>query len=311
MKYFTKYLLDSIIKNMKSKYEKKFYMRSFSTVINVQKIVTVHYQELYKNYNSFAETHDFWELIYADKEEVYVIIDGEELVIKQGQIILIKPNVTHCVETKNKKPNIFIVSFVCRSKLTELFTFSVQNVPDNLKYLLENIMTEASKTFVLPDFDPNLRKLELRVNKDVGGEQIIKNTLELFLIYMLRTTNENVSRTIFVSKTDTSDKLQDKILTSLSENLYDYFSLNKLCEKLHYGKTYLCTTFKKKTGSSIYETFLKMKITESKKLIREGETFSVISMKLCFDSLSHFTRTFKKITGMTPNEYRASINRHK
>lgn len=297
--------------SMKVKDEKKFYMRTFSSVLNVQKIVTVHYQELYKNYNYSAETHNFWELIYADKEEAFIIVDGEEFRLKQGQIILIRPNVPHSVETRKNEPNIFIVSFVCRSHLSELFTRKVLTVPDNLKYLLVNIMSEAEKTYFIPDFNPNLKKLERRRNTEVGGEQIIKNSLELFLIYILRSQSGKASQTIFISKADTSSELQDKILAYLSENLYKEFSLDMVCEKLHYGKTYLCTTFKKKTGKSIYETFLKMKINEAKKLIREGENFSTISLKLCFDSLSHFTRTFKKFTGMTPNNYRSSINHQK
>ena len=74
--------------SMKVKDEKKFYMRTFSSVLNVQKIVTVHYQELYKNYNYSAETHDFWELIYADKEEAFIIVDGEEISRKKDFICI-------------------------------------------------------------------------------------------------------------------------------------------------------------------------------------------------------------------------------
>ena len=49
---------------------KQFYMHKIANLLNVQKIVTIHYQELDKTYASEEETHDFWELIYADKENV-------------------------------------------------------------------------------------------------------------------------------------------------------------------------------------------------------------------------------------------------
>ena len=58
---------------------------------------------------------------------------------------------------------------------------------------------------------------------------------------------------------------------------------------------------------SIYQTYLKLKIDEAKKLIRRGNTFADISNKLYFDSVSHFSLVFKRYTGMTPREYKTSI----
>ena len=48
-------------------------------------------------------------------------------------------------------------------------------VPEKYSYLLQNIMSEATDTFALPDFDPNLNELKLKANPNLGGEQIIKN----------------------------------------------------------------------------------------------------------------------------------------
>ncbi|MFR6641846.1 MAG: helix-turn-helix domain-containing protein [Christensenellales bacterium] len=53
--------------------------------------------------------------------------------------------------------------------------------------------------------------------------------------------------------------------------------------------------------------YLELKIEESKRLIRENKTFSEISDLLGFDSLPHFTKTFKRVTTMTPREFKNSI----
>ena len=109
------------------------------------------------------------------------------------------------------------------------------------------------------------------------------------------------------SKISSSSDLQDEIVRILSSRLYDRFELDDLCSQLHYGKTYLCTFFREKTGMSIYRTYLRLKTDESKKLIRLKYSFSEIAEKLCFDSLSHFNYVFKKYVGMTPGEYKESI----
>ncbi len=287
---------------------KKFYMHKISNLLNIQKIVTVHYQVLEKNYVFPEETHDFWEINYADKEDIFVVMDGEKTELKQGEIIFIKPNQPHFVESQNKEPNLFIISFSCRSESMNFFRDKKYSVPENYRYLLQNIMSEAEGTFDLPDFDPHLNKLKLKETPNLGGEQIIKNSLETLLIYLLRTAQRrSTSQEFFVSKIADSSELEDEIVRILRANIYGKFSLKELSATLHYGTTRLCTFFREKTGKSIYQTYLKLKIEEAKKLIRKNKSFSEITDLLCFDSISTFAYVFKKHVGMTPSEYRASI----
>ena len=288
--------------------KKKFYTHKIANLLNIQKIVTIHYQSLERNYSFPEEKHDFWEINYADKEDVWVGVGEERFHLKQGEMLFIKPNHPHFVESGENEPNLFIVSFVCNSPSMQFFSDKKISVPENFRYLLQNVMSEAKETFNLPDFDPNLSGLILKENPNLGGEQIIKNALETLFIYLLRhLQNKNQTQEFFVSKIADSTELQDEIVRILSAKLYDKFRLEDLREELHYGTTQLCTFFRKKTGRTIYQTYLKLKIEEAKKLIRKKVSFAEISDRLCFDSVSTFTFVFKKQVGMTPNEYRNSI----
>ncbi len=288
--------------------EKKFYKHKISNFLNVQKIVTIHYQEPEKNYVSKDEKHDFWEINYADKKDVRIVKENGSVILKQGEMIFIKPNQTHRIECLGEEANIFIISFECRSESMRFFNDKKYHVPDEYRYLLQSIMSEARETFILPDFDPDLHKLVLKESPNLGGEQVLKNQLELLLIYMLRqANNHSAQQEFFVSKIDSSTDLQDEIVYYLSSKVYETLSLDELCEKLHYGKTHLCSFFKQKTGNSIYRTYLKLKIDEAKKLIRRKYSFTDIANKLCFDSVAHFSYVFKRHTGMTPREYKSSI----
>ena len=288
---------------------KQFYKHKISNFLNVQKIVTVHYQEPEKNYVSKEETHNFWEINYADKKDFFVYLGEEKHLVKQGEIIFIKPNQPHRVECKGEEANIFIISFDCRSEGMAFFCDKQYRVPDEYRYLLQNVMSEAAETFIIPDFDPDMTKLERKETPNLGGEQVLKNSLELLLIYLLRKEyNQNSPQEFFISKISSSNALQDEIVYFLSSKLYDKLTLDEICAQLHYGKTYLCTFFKEKTGTSIYQTYLKLKTDEAKKLIRRGLPFSAIAGKLYFDSVSHFNYVFKRHTGMTPGEYKESIS---
>ena len=49
---------------------KKYFKHKLENLINVSKIVTIHYFEFDKNFKSTGEAHDFWEIVYAEKESV-------------------------------------------------------------------------------------------------------------------------------------------------------------------------------------------------------------------------------------------------
>lgn len=285
-------------------------MHKISNLLNIQKIVTIHYQALPQRYVSREELHDFWEIIYADKDTVYVDLGGKKNFISQGEMLFIKPNEPHFVESRDRSANIFIISFTCHSESMSFFADKKYSVPENYRSLLQIIMSEARETFIIPDFDPDLNELKYNDKPNLGGEQIIKNSLESLLIYLLRIANsQKSSQEFFVSKINTSTELQDEIVRILSGKLYGKFCLQDLCTELHYGKTRLCTFFREKTGKSIYETYQKLKTDEAKKLIREGAAFTQIADKLCYDSVSSFNSSFKKHAGMTPGEYKESIKK--
>jgi outer membrane lipoprotein-sorting protein len=72
---------------MKKLASKQFYMHKIANFLNVQKIVTIHYQKPNKNYVSMEEAHNFWELIYADKEG-FIVHQGDTAThLKQGEIL--------------------------------------------------------------------------------------------------------------------------------------------------------------------------------------------------------------------------------
>ena len=57
------------------------------------------------------------------------------------------------------------------------------------------------------------------------------------------------------------------------------------------------------------EYYSDLKISTAKKLLRENElSIKEISEKLCFDTPNYFSKTFKKIVGLTPSEYKKRIS---
>lgn len=287
---------------------KKFYMHKIANLLVINKIITIHYQELNENYIFEGESHNFWEIIYTDKNEIICTIEDQKTSLKQGEILFISPMRFHTVYGNGKdNANICVITFECKSEVMSYFHNKHFTLNENSKALLATIITEAKNVFDLPEFDPNLNKLVVKNNKNLGGEQVIKNSLELLLINLIREeTIKPTSNLIFISKLD-DDNIVDVIIKHLNKKIYSTVTLDELCNLTNYGKTYLCMTFKQNTKTTIISYYISLKIKEAKKLIKKNEPFTVISEKLCFDSLPHFTATFKKYTNMTPRQYKNSI----
>ena len=82
----------------------------------------------------------------------------------------------------------------------------------------------------------------------------------------------------------------------------------KYCaEQLHLSANYLGDLIKKETGKSAQEHIqLRLIDVAKEKMYEPDKTVSQVAYELGFEYPQYFSRLFKKRTGMTPNEYRAS-----
>ena len=96
-----------------------------------------------------------------------------------------------------------------------------------------------------------------------------------------------------------------KVSNYVQQHLSESIKTEDIAKALFIGRSRLSTDFKKETGMNLSEYITTMKINEAKRMLRySNKTFLAISLYLGFSSQSHFTNVFKKVTEMTPLEYR-------
>jgi len=279
--------------------------------IAIKSIISVHYFEYSKNYIFEGESHNFWELLYVDKGEIYVMTDKKQYVLKKGELIFHKPNQWHNVIANGKvAPNLVVVGFECESEGMTFFEDKVVSIDDKIKTCLTNIINEAKHAFMSDLSDPLLKELKKRSQAMFGAEQMIEYNLASLLIWMVR-GKERYTAIIRTSSTIREYAQEEKvsiILKILEENLHKQLTLKDLCRQTLLSKSSLLKTFKEGTGISVMEYFKQMKIKEAKVMIREGNhNFTQIASILGYSSIHYFSRIFKQETDMTLTEYADSI----
>ena len=280
-----------------------------ANLISISKIVTIHYYEFDKNFSYDGESHNFWEMVYVDAGNVKIKANNKEFHLKQGEIIFHKPNEFHTLKTdKETAANVFVISFVSSSESMRFFKGKTMTVPSKLKKYISTIIEEYSQTF--NSMATEDIKLELKENPPIGGQQMIKTCLEQFLIMLIRSENDNHDLRIFPSKESMENHLVSHVIQIIEENTYNKISVDQICKKLNYSRTYLSKIFKTTSGYTILEYILMNKIREAKKLIREEKyNFTQISDLLAFDNPHYFSTVFKKLSHMTPTSYKNSVKK--
>jgi len=85
-----------------------------------------------------------------------------------------------------------------------------------------------------------------------------------------------------------------------------------ISEKLHYDYTYLSNLFSEVKGVTIQQFIILHKIERVKELLLYEElTLTEISYQMQYSSLAHLSNQFKKITGMTPSQFKLLKYKHR
>ena len=301
---FYKYLIYHItMKDKTSFYSKNPLKPSFT----INAIYTIHYFKYTKNFRFEGERHNFWELVYIDSGRAHIVDNENEYVLGQGQAFIHKPNSPHTIFTENCFANSVIISFECTNKNLKYLPDGVFCVNEEEKSYLSALVSETSKSYNDRLGDIYLAKMNRKETTVFGSDQIIKNTLELLLISIIRGNNEKNNTSLISIK---HGALVDTIINYLHDHISSQqpISLNKLSEYVGYSVSYIKSQFKKKTSKTVIQFFTDLKIEKAKELlIQESYSVSSIADALGFSSIHYFCRIFKKHIGMTPTEYVSSI----
>ena len=93
-------------------------------------------------------------------------------------------------------------------------------------------------------------------------------------------------------------------VTYIQLHYFEKISLSSISERLNINATYLSKRFKIETGQTITHYIQDIRISHSKKLIKENKlSITEIALKIGFENLNYFCTVFKKRTGVTPRHY--------
>lgn len=100
-------------------------------------------------------------------------------------------------------------------------------------------------------------------------------------------------------------KLTLEVANYIQHHLSEAITAEDIAKSLFLSRPHLSRKFKEETGENLTDFILKEKTEEAKRLLRyTDKSATAIGVYLGFSSQSHFSRVFRKYTGLSPREYR-------
>ena len=154
-------------------------------------------------------------------------------------------------------------------------------------------------------------QFELEHAVDKHSKTLIATNIELLLNYCVRFYDRQ-----FITRDNANKGILERFETLLNE----FFSSDKPTEvglpsvaycagELNLSANYFGDLIKKETGKSAHE-FIQLKLIDvaKKRISATDQTVSEVAYSLGYKYPQHFTRVFKQNVGVTPQEYRSSLN---
>lgn len=258
--------------------------------LRVESLYTFFYQEKEQGFVFPGEAHPMPELTYVDQGALHSVADGQDLLLEQGDIMIYTPNQWHMQYADiGVAPRFVTISFALSGQDLEILKNRKFKAPQQAVTLLQQMLREQEQM-------------------DSYSNDMIICLLSQLLLTLLRESDSANVKLRAVNAVHSENEIIRRAQQYVSAHVREWLSVPLVARKVDVSPSYLTALFHKHLQISPGEYIRRVKLQESKHLIREGRlNFTEIAAALNYSTVHHFSRQFKEKFGITPTDYAKSI----
>ena len=254
--------------------------------MRVECLYTLFYQEKEAGFVFSGESHPMAELLYVDQGKLHSVADGQDLLLEQGDMVLYTPEQWHMqYADPDQAPRMVTIGFWARGL-------------DWVRF--------ANRRFRLQRDAVGVLQRILQAQEQDNPDKIF-SLLTLLLLH-LQGNDANASSKSVQPVVSGENAIIRDAQQYVQANVAEKLTVPMVAEAIKVSPSYLTALFHKHLEFSPAEYIRRIKLQQSKQLIREGQmNFTQIAEALQYSTVHHFSRQFKQMFGMTPTEYAKSV----
>ena len=259
--------------------------------MRVEGLYTFFYHEKEQGFLFPGESHPMPELTYVDQGSLHSVCDGQDVLLKQGDIVIYGPNQWHMQYADiGVAPRYVTLSFdLDGADITPLLNRKF-TAPQQAVTLLQQMLREQERM-------------------DSYSNDMIISQLNMLLLILLRACENPTGGKLQTSNAVHSEnEIIRQAQIFISGHIREKLSVPLVARQVDVSPSYLTALFHKNLQISPGEYIRRIKLQESKQMIRENDlNFTEIAAALQYSTVHHFSRQFKEKFGITPTEYAKSV----
>lgn len=258
-----------------------------------------------KNFVLSAHRTDFYIIQMITKGYSKHMIDFNDVDVKEGDILFIKPGQVHKFYNKEGYDGL-LIAFT-----KDFFSQSVADINFLDSAYIFNSFDYYSKISLIKSDLKVLRNIAVKISNELLREPDTyqKNILHNYLANFLMLSERNYSKEYATKLPYHKVTQTNKLVTDYKKLVSKFFLINPkvsfYASELNISERTLQKATMSVIGKSPKEIITEQIILESKRLlIHEVMSIKEISYAVGFEEPNNFTKFFKKYTGISPNQFK-------
>lgn len=244
-----------------------------------------------------------YELFVMTEGTLYLKYNNEKFILNKGEYLILPPTNSWREGFQSSYCAFYWLHFTTLSSddiETVPYSVTKLNKFDSFKIPQIDKIPKPEKVIVL------MKQLQDAVKSEYPVFALNAMTTSIITeLYAQFSTNEDMKAKTFMQKQIYSD-----IIDYIQRNISTNIKVSEIAKRFGYNEKYLSHMFSQITGETLKQFILKRKIDAANFLLTDTNKKIVdIAGELGYSDIHNFCKAYKRMTGLTPNEYRNAFGK--
>ena len=255
------------------------------------------------------------ELAYVIQGRANHVINGKSSIISKGDYFIVDYGTRHRYTQIGDTPFI-VVNCLFVPQLIDQTLNNCQRFEEVINNYLINFdfcqLKERPTNLILHDDDGYIWKMVRRLceeyeQKEIGFLESMRCQLILLLIDIMRQL-----KLPDAEETKGENDIVNHMIKHVNKHFTEPLSLKDFAEKYNYSSAHISNMFKREIGITFSEYVQSIRIQESCRLLANtNKSVAEIVNTVGYTDVKFFNKVFKRITGMTPRQFKQTYETNK